>query len=137
CVAEAPLLSYMFRLMMLRRSGREQYIEVKCESSSSGHGTENLAIERYSSIERQTPRGPWHTDADFYVHIYADGLLVVMSRRKLVAWIESELARDANAFPYRQLPNQGRTTGTYLLPRTRPNAPLREPPPDHPAPGPP
>jgi hypothetical protein len=125
-VQEDPFFYYMGDLMIVRGGGVVQFVEVKCESSYTRHDTENLAIERYSSIEKQSPGGPWHTDADFYIHIYADGLLVVMSRRKLVAWVESALRRDANAFTYRQIPNQGWTTGTYLIPRSRAKAALGE-----------
>lgn len=119
-----PFFYYMGDLMIVRGGGLVQFVEVKCESSYSRRDTPNLAVERYSSIERQSPGGPWHSDADFYVHIYTDGLLVVMSRRRLVNWIESELTRDAAAFAYRQIPNQGWTTGTYLIPRTRAKAAL-------------
>lgn len=119
-----PFFYYMGDLMLVRQNGVVQFVELKCESSYSSNDTPNLAIERFSSIERQSPGGPWHTDADFYVHIYTDGLLVVMSRRKLVNWIQSELARNANAFSYRKIPNQGWTTGTYLIPRLRARAAL-------------
>jgi hypothetical protein len=105
--------------MIVRRDGGVQFVEVKCESSYSRTATPNLAIERYSSIERQSLGGPWSTDADFYAHIYTDGLLVIMNRRRLVTWLESELARDAKAFAYREVPNEGWTTGTYLVPRER------------------
>jgi hypothetical protein len=125
-VQDDPFFYYMGDLMIVRRGGVVQFVEVKCESSYTRHDTANLAIERYSSVEKQSPGGPWHTDADFYVHIYADGLLVVMSRRRLVEWIEHELSLDANTFPYRLIPNMGWTTGTYLVPRSRAKAALNE-----------
>jgi hypothetical protein len=104
-------------LLIARSDGSVQFIEVKCESSYTRATTPNLAIERYSSIERHNPGGPWSTEADFYVHIYADGLLVVMNRLRLIQWLEGELARDPQAFSYREIPNAGWTTGTLLVPR--------------------
>jgi hypothetical protein len=114
-----PQFYYRGDLSITRRDGTVQYVEVKCESSYTRHTTENLAIERYSSIEKHTSGGPWSTSADFYAHIYSDGLLVVMSRRKLLHWVESELVRDASTFEFRQVRNEGYTTGTYLVPRAR------------------
>lgn len=119
-----PQSYYRGDLMIHRRDGTIQYIEVKCENSYTRDSTLHLAIERFSSIEKRTPGGPWSTSADFYAHMYADGLLVMMSRRKLVRWLESELARSADAFEYRQVRNEGYTTGTYLVPRDRAKAGL-------------
>ncbi|HVU10642.1 MAG TPA: hypothetical protein VHD90_05160 [Phototrophicaceae bacterium] len=110
---------YKGDLLIARSDGGVQFVEVKCESSYTRATTPNLAIERYSSIERQSPGGPWSTDADFYAHIYTDGLLVIMNRKRLVTWLESELARDPHAFTYKEIPNAGWTTGTYLVPRSR------------------
>lgn len=110
---------YKGDLLIVRSDGDVQFIEVKCESSYTRATTPNLAIERYSSIEKNSSGGPWSTDADFYVHIYTDGLLVVMNRARLVRWLDSELARDPHAFTYREIPNAGWTTGTYLVPRER------------------
>jgi len=110
---------YKGDLMILRTDGTRQFVEVKSEPSYTRHTTENLAIERWSDTAKHTPGGPWSTQADFYVHIYADGLLVVMNRKHLVAWIEGELSRDKNTFTYREIPNRGWTTGTYLIPRGR------------------
>jgi len=114
-----PFFYHKGDLMIVRRDGGVQFVEVKCESSYTRTTTPNLAIERYSSIERHSPGGPWSTDADFFAHIYADGLLVIINRRRLVTWLESELARDPKAFAYREIPNAGWTTGTYLVPRER------------------
>lgn len=114
-----PFFFHKGDLMIVRRDGGVQFVEVKCESSYTRTATPNLAIERYSSIERQSPGGPWSTDADFFAHIYADGLLVIINRRRLVTWLESELARDPKVFAYREIPNEGWTTGTYLVPRER------------------
>ena len=91
---------YKGDLLIARSDGGVQFVEVKCESSYTRATTPNLAIERFSSIERQSPGGPWSTDADFYAHIYTDGLLVIMNRKRLVAWLESELARDPHAFSF-------------------------------------
>lgn len=114
-----PFFYYKGDLMVVRSDGGVQFVEVKCESSYTRATTPNLAIERYSSIERQSPGGPWSTDADFFAHIYTDGLLVIMNRRRLVAWLDAELARDPKTFAYREIPNAGWTTGTYLIPRAR------------------
>lgn len=119
-----PFFYYKGDLMIVRSDGGIQFVEVKCESSYSRAATPNLAIERFSSIERQSPGGPWSTDADFYAHIYTDGLLVIMNRRRLVSWLDTELTRDANTFAYREIPNEGWTTGTYLVPRERVRAAL-------------
>ena len=119
-----PFFFYKGDLVIVRSDGGVQFIEVKCESSYAHSATPNLAIERYSSIDKHTPGGPWSTDADFFAHIYADGLLVIMNRRRLVAWLDDELARDPSAFAFREIPNEGWTTGTYLVPRERARAAL-------------
>ncbi len=123
-VQDDPAYFYRGDLLVVRRDGGEQFIEVKCESSYTRQATENLAIERYSSIEKKTSGGPWSSEALFYVHIYADGLLVVMNRARLVEWLERELARDPLAFVFRRIPNEGYTTGTFLIPRARAKAAL-------------
>ena len=106
-VQDDSFFFYKGDLLIARSDGGVQFVEVKCESSYTRSTTPNLAIERYSSIERHSPGGPWSTDADFYAHIYTDGLLVIMNRKRLVAWLESELARDPHAFAFREIPNQG------------------------------
>jgi hypothetical protein len=123
-VQDDSFFFYKGDLLIARSDGGVQFVEVKCESSYTRTTTPNLAIERYSSIERQSPGGPWSTDADFYAHIYTDGLLVIMNRKRLVAWLESELARDPHAFTFREIPNQGYMTGTFLVPRERARAAL-------------
>jgi hypothetical protein len=117
-----PRFFYRGDLMVARSDGTVQYIEVKSETRYTRENTPYMAVERYSSIEKQTPGGPWSTAADFYAHIYADGLLVIMSRRKLVNWIEGAIARDPHAFEFRRVHNEGYTTGTYLVPRARAKA---------------
>ncbi len=114
-----PFYFYLGDLLIARSDGGVQFVEVKCESSYSRATTPNLAIERHSSIERHTSGGPWSTEADFYAHIYADGLLVIMNRRRLVHWLDAEIARDPQQFSYREIHNQSWTTGTYLVPRAR------------------
>ena len=118
-VQDDSFFFYKGDLLIARSDGDVQFVEVKCESSYTRTSTANLAIERYSSIDRQTPGGPWSTEADFYAHIYTDGLLVIMNRLRLVAWLESELAHDAQTFAYKEIPNAGWTTGTFLVPRER------------------
>jgi hypothetical protein len=115
---------YKGDLMIARSSGDVQFVEVKVELSYTRASTPNLAIERYSSIDKQSPGGPWSTDADFYAHIYTDSLLVVMNRRRLVNWLDAEIARDPQTFTFREIPNAGWTTGTYLVPRERVRAAL-------------
>lgn len=116
-VQDDPDYFYRGDLIIRRRDDTLQYVEVKCERSYTRAATENLAIERYSSLENRTPGGPWSTEADFYAHIYADGLLVIMNRRELVAWLERELLGNPSAFPFREIRNVSWTTGTYLVPR--------------------
>ena len=93
-VQDDPFFYYKGDLLIVRSDDSVQFVEVKCENSYTRTTTPYLAIERFSSIEKHSPGGPWSTDADFYAHIYADGLLVIMNRRRLVHWIESELARN-------------------------------------------
>lgn len=117
-VQDHPNCFYRGDLLIVRGDGTTQFVEIKCESSYTRETTENLAIERYSSIDKNTPGGPWSTVADFFAHIYADGLLVIMNRHELVAWLERELTINPQAFPYREIPNVSWTTGTYLVPRS-------------------
>lgn len=115
---------YKGDLMVVRGGGDVQFVEVKVELSYTRASTPNLAIERYSSISKLTDGGPWSTDADFYAHIYTDGLLVVMNRHHLVEWLDAEIAHDPQTFAFREIPNAGWTTGTYLVPRERARAAL-------------
>ncbi len=78
-VQDDPFFFYKGDLLIARSDGGVQFVEVKCESSYTRATTPNLAIERFSSIDKQTPGGPWSTDADFYAHIYTDGLLIIMN----------------------------------------------------------
>ena len=119
-----PRYFYRGDLVIERRDGTVQYVEVKSEAKYTRDNTPFMAVERHSSIEKRTPGGPWSTSAEFYAHIYTDGLLVIMSRRKLIQWIEGELGRDPNAFEYKRVQNEGYTTGTYLIPRSRAKAAL-------------
>ncbi len=119
-----PRFFYRGDLMITRKDGTVQYVEVKSEPRYSRENTPFMAIERYSNVERSTQGGPWSTSADFYAHIYADGLLVIMSRRKLVGWVDGELGRDPNAFDYKLVKNESYTTGTYLILRARVKAAL-------------
>ncbi len=114
-----PRFFYRGDLVIARGDGTIQYVEVKSETKYTRDNTPYMAIERYSSIEKHTPGGPWSTSADFYAHIYTDGLLVIMSRRKVVSWIEGEIGRDTHAFEFKRVQNEGYTTGTYLVPRAR------------------
>lgn len=123
-VQDDPEYYYRGDLTITRSGGRVQYIEIKTETSYTRHTTDNLAIERYSDIAKQTSGGPWSTTADFYAHVYADGLLVIMNRARLVAWLDRELAADPRTFAFREIPNAGWVTGTYLVPRARAKAAL-------------
>ncbi|MDX2162264.1 MAG: hypothetical protein SF162_13140 [bacterium] len=119
-----PRFYYRGDLVVTRRDGTVQYVEVKSEPRYTRDSTPYFAVERYSNVEKHTPGGPWSTSADFYAHVYPDGLLLIMSRRKLVQWIESALTRDPEAFDFRHIRNEGWLTGTYLIPRTRAKAAL-------------
>jgi len=114
-----PRFFYRGDLKVTRRDGTVQYIEIKSEPRYSRENTPFMAIERYSNVEKTIPGGPWSTSADFYAHVYADGLLVIMSRRKLVGWVDGELGRDQHAFEYKLIKNETYTTGTYLIMRAR------------------
>lgn len=116
-VQDDPRFFYRGDLLLVRKSGGAQFVEIKCENHYTRLSTPNLAVERYSDLDKQTPGGPWSSEADFYAHIYTDGLLVVMSRYRLVTWIDRVLAANKRAFVYRQVPNEGYATGTYLIPR--------------------
>jgi hypothetical protein len=116
-VQDDPESYYKGDVLITRGDGSIQYVEVKNEHRYTRTTTPHLAIERYSSIEKQSPGGPWSTGADFYAHIYADGLLVIMNRKRLIHWLETELARNPKIFTYREIPNAGWTTGTFLVPR--------------------
>jgi hypothetical protein len=119
-----PKYYYAGDLMIVRRGGQVQFMEVKSEASYTRQTTENMAIERYSSIDKHTSGGPWSSHATYYAHIYADGLTAIMSRYALVAWMERELSQNADGFPFRRIPNEGYTTGAYLVPRARAKAAL-------------
>lgn len=119
-----PRFYYRGDLKITRRDGTVQYVEVKSEPRYSRENTPFMAVERYSSVEKNTSGGPWSTSADFYAHVYADGLLVIMSRRKLIGWIEGELGRDPLSFEYKLVKNETYTTGTYLITRARVKAAL-------------
>ena len=103
-----PFYFYMGDLLIARSDGGVQFVEVKCESSYTRASTPNLAIERYSDMNRQKAGGPWSTEADFYAHIYTDGLLVIINRRELVAWLDRELATAPQHSPSRFRTSVGR-----------------------------
>lgn len=118
-VQNDPDCYYRGDLLIRRKNGTEQYVEVKCESSYRWDKTPNMAVERYSNIERGTMGGPWRTSALYYAHIYREGRMVIVNRAMLIEWLDKALAADPNAFEYKRIPNDGYTTGTYLVPRER------------------
>lgn len=89
------------------------YFELKAEVSYTSSATPYLAVEYYSDVERQVLGGPWATSAEFYAHIYADGLLVVLLRRQLCSFLEPR--RDH--FQTRDVRNVRWTTQIHLVPR--------------------
>lgn len=103
-VQDNPHYFYRGDLMIVRKSGLIQYIELKCEAYTR-RTTEHLAIKRFSDRDRRTPGGHWSSATDFYAHIYTGSLLVIMNRERLVSWLDSALQRDPRAFPYRTIPN--------------------------------
>ncbi len=87
-----------------------QHIEMKVESRSSLE-TPNLAIERFSDRARAKVGGPWGTRAEWYAHLYSDGLFVMMRRSELVQWLTPQLA----TFPTFEAINQTwKTTGILV-----------------------
>lgn len=96
-----------------------QHIEMKIESRTSSE-TPNLAIERHSDVQRSKMGGPWSTRAEWYAHLYADGLMVMMHRLELVQWLTPQLAIFA-AFQAR---NKTWLTTGVLVPRLSAQAAL-------------
>ena len=89
-----------------------QHIEMKIETRSSSE-TLNLAIERFSDLARSKMGGPWGTRAEWYAHLYADGLMVMMRRANLVQWLTPQI----NTFPAFQANNKTWMTTGLLVPR--------------------
>jgi len=98
-----------------------QYVELKCESRSSDE-TPNMAIERYSNDQRRTIGGPWATRANWYAHIYRDGLLVMMNRMALLKWLTPRLA-DFSTFSAK---NERYVTSGVLVPRSTAQLAIQE-----------
>lgn len=106
----------------LKKVGRApEFMEVKIESRRSSE-TPNLAIERYSDSARKTDGGPWSTNAVYYVHLYADGFLVIMMRLRLLMWLNQNLAR----FKTFEATNAGYTTAGILVKREDAKRELKE-----------
>lgn len=93
-------------------SSTVQHIEMKIESRASTD-TPNLAIERFSDVNRTKMGGPWSTRAEWYAHVYADGLMVMMHRAELVQWLTSQISH----FPAFKATNQSWVTTGILVPR--------------------
>jgi hypothetical protein len=91
-----------------------QHIEMKIETRTSSE-TPNLAIERYSDLQRTKIGGPWGTRAEWYAHLYADGLMVMMRRPNLTQWLTPQL----NTLPSFQANNKTWLTTGVLVPRVR------------------
>jgi hypothetical protein len=114
-----------------------RYMELKAEVGYTAElelpdkrRTPNLAIERFSNYETRTPGGPWFTQAHYYAHIYADGVLVLMDTQQLLRWLREELNRAPDVFQHRLISNEGDgrtwTTYTYLVPRDRVRASIKD-----------
>lgn len=91
-----------------------QHVEMKIETRTSAE-TPNLAIERFSDLARSKMGGPWGTRAEWYAHLYADGLMVMMRRPNLLQWLTPQL----NTFATFQAHNQTWLTTGLLVPRAR------------------
>lgn len=89
------------------------YFELKAEVSYTSSSTPYLAVEYFSDVEREVLGGPWGTTAEYYAHIYADGLLVVLLRRQLCNFLTPRL----DQFQKRLIKNVRWTTQIYLIPR--------------------
>lgn len=111
-VQDDPLYFYRGDILYVPDSA-VQHIEMKIESRASSE-TPNLAIERYSDLQRTKMGGPWGTRAEWYTHLYADGLMVMMHRVNLVQWLTPQLA----LFPSFQAHNKTWLTTGVLVPRT-------------------
>lgn len=101
-----------------------QFIEVKVEESYTSSKTPNLAIERYSDLERRKDGGPWQTTAQWYVHLYMDGLAVMMNRLLLVLWLD----KAQNIRPFQVTSRDGNRTWItkgYLVNRAIAKAQLK------------
>lgn len=104
-----PLYYYLGDLLYVPAAA-VQHIEMKVESRSSLE-TPNLAIERFSDMVRAKVGGPWGTRAEWYAHLYNDGLFVMMRRAELVQWLTPKLA----TFPTFEAVNQTwKTTGILV-----------------------
>lgn len=89
-VQDDPAFYYRGDLLFVPTS-MVQHIEMKIESRASTQ-TPNLAIERFSDQKATKMGGPWGTRAEWYAHLYADGLMVMMRRTELVQWLTPKLA---------------------------------------------
>lgn len=108
-VQDDPLYYYLGDLLYVPVQA-VQHIEMKVESRSSLE-TPNLAIERFSDAARSKMGGPWGTRAEWYAHLYGDGLFVMLRRAELVQWLTPKLA----SFPTFEALNQTwKTTGILV-----------------------
>lgn len=117
-VQDDPAFFYRGDLLFVPMS-MVQHIEMKVESRASTE-TPNLAIERYSDLKAAKVGGPWGTRAEWYAHLYADGLLVMMQRQPLVQWLTPNLKN----FPPFEARNQTWLTTGILVQRDAAKAKL-------------
>lgn len=117
-VQDDPLYFYRGDILYVPDSA-VQHLEMKIETRSSSE-TPNLAIERFSDRARTKVGGPWGTRAEWYAHLYADGLLVMMRRLPLTQWLTPQL----DVFPSFQAQNKSWLTTGVLVPRTTAQAAL-------------
>lgn len=92
--------------------GELQYMEVKVESRTS-LATPNLAVEVYSDFDRKKLGGPIITRADWYCHLYNDGLLWVAHRYFFSMWCVSQVGN----FRFFYAQNKGWRSQGMLIPR--------------------
>jgi hypothetical protein len=110
----SPLLPFREHAFdFLRDDGRR--IEVKTDWYSLDK-TEYFFIERWSSIEKKKPGGPWQSlgKADVFVYLFIrDG--VYFEFEDMAAFV-GELERMIPDLPLIRIPNKGYTGGGYKVP---------------------
>ena len=81
---------YKGDILLKRYHHQPEYMEVKAETRASTT-TPNLAIEQFSKADEFLPGGPWGTTADYYAHVFDNGLLCIMHRRNLISYLTPKL----------------------------------------------
>lgn len=90
-------------------------IELKTDSRTT-RDTVNFFIERFSSMEKQSPGGPWRSMVDevyYFVYLFADSYIYWLETAALVEHLDAHLADYKSRTVY----NKGWTALGYLVPR--------------------